>query len=153
MDQIEQLRGVLLFALALLSFGTICGMVLVYKYKIKINCDALAAVTSDVHHIKEKQLPYFVTHPSLTAHCLHSQEKCLDAHAKREGALAAQIDKLEVTLMGRLEKMDDERSASREEGEDRARETDIRSPDRASDRPRFDAAASHRCFPKSIQAP
>ena len=115
MDQLEQLRGVLLLGLALLSFGTICGMFLVYKYKVAVNCKALSNVTNEVHDIKEQRLPYFVTMPSLTAHCLNLQDKCLGAHEKRESALTAQIDKLEDTLLTRLEKMDDERNASREE--------------------------------------
>jgi len=115
MDQLEQLRGVLLFTLALISFGTICGMFLVYKYKVKVNCKALSDVTADVQNIKEQKLPYFVTMPTLTAHCLNLQDKCLGAHEKRESALTAQIDKLEDTLLTRLEKMDDERNASREE--------------------------------------
>ena len=74
------------------TFGCGIGAFYVYRYKISANCRAIKGVQKDIHEIKEEKLPYLVPYTKMEAY----------------------LERLEKTIITRLDKMDEERNLSRD---------------------------------------
>ena len=114
MHVLAEIRGVLLAVLTIISVGTIIGTFLVYKYKIKTNCAELKDVKETVKTI-ELAIPKFITGGGLELHCEKFQAKCMQSQERRNMEIKTQLEKTEVVILGRLEKMDEERNQARNE--------------------------------------